>query len=78
WIQMISPEHLNPLLFGEMGLLPDEAKVLRPPGIVNRNSVWFGLCGWATAMLHNSLNRRPALKADQWNCCCIPSYYLKH
>ncbi|XP_016391689.1 NADH dehydrogenase [ubiquinone] 1 subunit C2-like [Sinocyclocheilus rhinocerous] len=46
-----------------MGLLPDEAKVLRPPGIVNRNSVWFGLCGWATAMLHNSLNRRPALKA---------------
>uniref|UniRef100_A0A8C2JSI0 Uncharacterized protein n=1 Tax=Cyprinus carpio TaxID=7962 RepID=A0A8C2JSI0_CYPCA len=52
---MFSPEHFQ--LFCKMGLLPDEAKVLPPPGIVNRNSVWFGLCGWATAMLHNSLNR---------------------
>ncbi|XP_051965688.1 NADH dehydrogenase [ubiquinone] 1 subunit C2 [Xyrauchen texanus] len=46
-----------------MGLLPDESKVLPPPEIINRNSVWLGLCGWATAMLHNSLNRRPAFKA---------------
>ncbi|KAG1948280.1 NADH dehydrogenase [ubiquinone] 1 subunit C2 [Pimephales promelas] len=46
-----------------MGLLPDEAKRLPPPGIVNRNSVWLGVCGWACALMHNSLNRRPALKA---------------
>ncbi|XP_073673867.1 NADH dehydrogenase [ubiquinone] 1 subunit C2 [Garra rufa] len=46
-----------------MGLLPDEAKVLPPPGIVNRNSLWLGLLGWATATMHNSLNRRPAFKA---------------
>ncbi|KAK2831516.1 hypothetical protein Q7C36_016602 [Tachysurus vachellii] len=46
-----------------MGFLPDEAKVLPPPGIINRNSVWLGFTGWVTAMLHNSLNRRPAIKA---------------
>ncbi|XP_041054507.1 NADH dehydrogenase [ubiquinone] 1 subunit C2 isoform X2 [Carcharodon carcharias] len=47
----------------EMGLLPDRAKALPPPGIVNRNSVWLGLIGWTTAVLQNGLNRRPALKA---------------
>ncbi|KAG9265023.1 NADH dehydrogenase [ubiquinone] 1 subunit C2 [Astyanax mexicanus] len=41
----------------------DEAKVLPPPGIVNRNSVWLGFCGWITAVLNNSYSRRPALKA---------------
>ncbi|TSN57756.1 NADH dehydrogenase [ubiquinone] 1 subunit C2 [Bagarius yarrelli] len=46
-----------------MGFLPDEAKVLPPPGILNRNSAWLGFTGWLTAMFHNSLNRRPALKA---------------
>ncbi|NP_001013535.1 NADH dehydrogenase [ubiquinone] 1 subunit C2 [Danio rerio] len=46
-----------------MGPVPDEAKGLPPPGIVNRNSVWLGLLGWANAVLHNSVNRRPALKA---------------
>ncbi|XP_069045846.1 NADH dehydrogenase [ubiquinone] 1 subunit C2 [Lepisosteus oculatus] len=47
-----------------MGLtLPDEAKCLPPPGIVNRNSVWFGFIGWCTALLHNALNRRPPIKA---------------
>ncbi|KAJ8280667.1 hypothetical protein GJAV_G00057530 [Gymnothorax javanicus] len=47
-----------------MGLtLPDEAKVLPPPGIVNRNSVWLGFTGWCSAMLSNSLHRRPAVKA---------------
>ncbi|XP_061073431.1 NADH dehydrogenase [ubiquinone] 1 subunit C2 [Conger conger] len=45
-----------------MGLtLPDEAKVLPPPGIINRNSVWLGLCGWTAAMISNALHRRPAL-----------------
>ncbi|XP_067889457.1 NADH dehydrogenase [ubiquinone] 1 subunit C2 [Heterodontus francisci] len=46
-----------------MGLLPDEAKVLPPPGIFNRNSVWLGFIGWTTALLQNGLNRRPPFKA---------------
>lgn len=47
-----------------MGLtLPDEAKVLPPPGIMNRNSAWLGLSGWCTAMVHNALNRRPPMKS---------------
>lgn len=46
-----------------MGVVPDEAKVLPPPGIVNRNSVWLGALGWGTAMLQNTLNRRPPLKS---------------
>ncbi|KAK1786389.1 hypothetical protein P4O66_018080 [Electrophorus voltai] len=46
-----------------MGFLPDEAKGLPPPAVMNRNSVWLGLCGWATAMLDNSFKRRPALMA---------------
>ncbi|XP_063060859.1 NADH dehydrogenase [ubiquinone] 1 subunit C2 [Engraulis encrasicolus] len=46
-----------------MGLLPEEAKVLPPPGIANRNSVWLGMCGLLTSMLHNNLQRRPALAA---------------
>ncbi|MBN3285197.1 NDUC2 dehydrogenase, partial [Polyodon spathula] len=46
-----------------MVLLPDEAKGLPPPGILNRNSAWFGLVGWFSAMLHNGLNRRPALRS---------------
>uniref|UniRef100_A0A3Q3JL25 NADH dehydrogenase [ubiquinone] 1 subunit C2 n=1 Tax=Monopterus albus TaxID=43700 RepID=A0A3Q3JL25_MONAL len=46
-----------------MGFIPDERKSLPPPGIVNRNSVWLGFMGWATAMFHNSLNQRPPLKS---------------
>ncbi|XP_067841940.1 NADH dehydrogenase [ubiquinone] 1 subunit C2 [Heptranchias perlo] len=46
-----------------MGFLPVEAKVLPPPGIVNRNSVWLGVIGWTTAVLQNGVNRRPVLKA---------------
>ncbi|XP_059186975.1 NADH dehydrogenase [ubiquinone] 1 subunit C2 [Centropristis striata] len=43
--------------------MPDEAKDLPPPGIVNRNSVWLGAMGWATAVLHNAINHRPPLKS---------------
>ncbi|CAL9684334.1 unnamed protein product [Knipowitschia caucasica] len=47
-----------------MGIrLPDEAKVLHPPGIVNRNSVWLAGIGWCTAMFHNGINHRPPLKS---------------
>lgn len=48
-----------------MELLPDEAKGLPPPDILNRNSAWFGLVGWFSAMLHNGLNRRPALRSGE-------------
>merc|ERR1712168_203145 len=46
-----------------MGLVPDEGKVLPPPGIVNRTSVWLGVVGWASAMLQNAFNHRPPLKS---------------
>ncbi|KAM6973583.1 NADH dehydrogenase [ubiquinone] 1 subunit C2 [Aplochiton taeniatus] len=46
-----------------MGFIPEEGKALPPPGIVNRNSVWLGVIGWGTAMLHNTLCRRPPLKS---------------
>ncbi|XP_029458058.1 NADH dehydrogenase [ubiquinone] 1 subunit C2 [Rhinatrema bivittatum] len=51
------------LLSPAMGLLPDEARGLPPPGIVNRNSVWVGFMGWLTVLLDNALNRRPPLRA---------------
>ncbi|XP_072309543.1 NADH dehydrogenase [ubiquinone] 1 subunit C2 [Eucyclogobius newberryi] len=43
--------------------LPDEAKALPPPGIVNRNSVWLGAIGWCVAMFQNGINNRPPLKS---------------
>ncbi|KAM4627097.1 NADH dehydrogenase [ubiquinone] 1 subunit C2 [Polymixia lowei] len=46
-----------------MGLIPDEGKVLPPPGVVNRSSVWLAAVGWGTAILHNAVNRRPPLKS---------------
>uniref|UniRef100_A0A1A8EPG9 NADH dehydrogenase [ubiquinone] 1 subunit C2 n=1 Tax=Nothobranchius korthausae TaxID=1143690 RepID=A0A1A8EPG9_9TELE len=46
-----------------MGLFPEEAKSLPPPGIVNRNSVWLSVVGWSTALLHNAMARRPPLKS---------------
>ncbi|XP_028855894.1 NADH dehydrogenase [ubiquinone] 1 subunit C2-like [Denticeps clupeoides] len=46
-----------------MVLLPEEAKALPPPGVVNRSSLWLGFCGLLTSMLHNSLARKPALRA---------------
>ncbi|KAG7479903.1 NADH dehydrogenase [ubiquinone] 1 subunit C2-like [Solea senegalensis] len=46
-----------------MGFIPDEAKSLPPPGILNRTSLWLGGIGWCTAMLHNAINLRPPLKS---------------
>uniref|UniRef100_A0A2D1CGZ4 NADH dehydrogenase [ubiquinone] 1 subunit C2 n=1 Tax=Sparus aurata TaxID=8175 RepID=A0A2D1CGZ4_SPAAU len=46
-----------------MGLIPDDAKSIPPPGIVNRNSMWLGTAGWLTAMLQNAINHRPPLRA---------------
>ncbi|XP_061575756.1 NADH dehydrogenase [ubiquinone] 1 subunit C2 [Cololabis saira] len=46
-----------------MGFVPEEAKGLPPPGIVNRASVWLAGVGWMTAMLENGMRHRPPLKA---------------
>ncbi|KAM6933243.1 NADH dehydrogenase [ubiquinone] 1 subunit C2 [Xenentodon cancila] len=46
-----------------MGFVPEDAKCLPPPGIVNRNSVWMAGVGWITAMLQNAINHRPPLKS---------------
>ncbi|XP_008288571.1 NADH dehydrogenase [ubiquinone] 1 subunit C2 [Stegastes partitus] len=46
-----------------MKFIPDEAKGLPPPEIVNRNSVGLGGMGWLTALLQNALKLRPALKS---------------
>ncbi|XP_061827947.1 NADH dehydrogenase [ubiquinone] 1 subunit C2 [Nerophis lumbriciformis] len=46
-----------------MRKVPDEGKVLPPPGIVNMPSVWLAGCGWFSAMLHNAISHRPPLKS---------------
>ncbi|XP_061733988.1 NADH dehydrogenase [ubiquinone] 1 subunit C2 [Nerophis ophidion] len=46
-----------------MRRVPDEGKVLPPPGIVNVVSVWLGGCGYFSALLDNALKRKPALKS---------------
>ncbi|NXC32486.1 NDUCR dehydrogenase, partial [Campylorhamphus procurvoides] len=46
-----------------MAFLPDEARALPPPSLFNRASVWLGFVGWMTAMLHNTFNHRPVLRA---------------
>ncbi|NP_001091410.1 NADH:ubiquinone oxidoreductase subunit C2 S homeolog [Xenopus laevis] len=46
-----------------MGLLPDEARVLPPPGLVNRNSLWMGFMGYMSAITHNAIRHMPALRA---------------
>merc|ERR1712243_469872 len=43
-------------------ILPDEAKDLPPPNLVNHNSVWMAFMGWSTAVLGNAINARPVLK----------------
>uniref|UniRef100_A0A6P8RLX1 NADH dehydrogenase [ubiquinone] 1 subunit C2 n=1 Tax=Geotrypetes seraphini TaxID=260995 RepID=A0A6P8RLX1_GEOSA len=42
--------------------IPDEARCLPPPGIVNRNSVWVGFMGWVAAVLDNAVNNRPPVR----------------
>ncbi|NWS18419.1 NDUC2 dehydrogenase, partial [Pachyramphus minor] len=46
-----------------MAFLPDEARSLPPPPLFNKGSVWLGFTGWLAAMLNNSFNQRPALRA---------------
>ncbi|XP_076591314.1 NADH dehydrogenase [ubiquinone] 1 subunit C2 [Chaetodon auriga] len=54
-----------------MGFVPDEAKCLPPPGIVNRNSLWLSAVGWGSAMLHNGINHRPPLKSGVHRQCLL-------
>ncbi|XP_037234292.1 NADH dehydrogenase [ubiquinone] 1 subunit C2 [Falco biarmicus] len=46
-----------------MLFLPDEARSLPPPPLVNKGSVWLGLTGWVSALLDNSFNHRPVIRA---------------
>ncbi|XP_075448737.1 NADH dehydrogenase [ubiquinone] 1 subunit C2 [Ascaphus truei] len=45
-----------------MSWLPDEARVLQPPGLINRNSLGFGLIGYLTGLTHNAISHRPVLR----------------
>ncbi|NP_001383923.1 NADH dehydrogenase [ubiquinone] 1 subunit C2 isoform 1 [Gallus gallus] len=46
-----------------MPFLPDEARSLPPPPLVNKGSVWLGLTGWLAALLDNGFAQRPVLRA---------------
>ncbi|XP_069825825.1 NADH dehydrogenase [ubiquinone] 1 subunit C2 [Dendropsophus ebraccatus] len=46
-----------------MGLIPDEARALPPPSLVNRTSVYLGFLGYLSSILHNAINQYPVLKA---------------
>ncbi|XP_025890297.1 NADH dehydrogenase [ubiquinone] 1 subunit C2-like [Nothoprocta perdicaria] len=46
-----------------MAFLPDEARGLPPPPLLNRGSAWLGFSGWFAALLDNSFNRRPVLRS---------------
>ncbi|XP_060094258.1 NADH dehydrogenase [ubiquinone] 1 subunit C2-like [Heteronotia binoei] len=41
--------------------LPDEARSLPPPPLLNFGSLWMGFIGWASALTHNGILRRPIL-----------------
>ncbi|KAG9473213.1 NADH dehydrogenase [ubiquinone] 1 subunit C2 isoform X1 [Eleutherodactylus coqui] len=46
-----------------MGLMPDEARSLPPPSVVNRNSLYLGFLGYISAILHNAINHYPVMRA---------------
>ncbi|XP_077154799.1 NADH dehydrogenase [ubiquinone] 1 subunit C2 [Ranitomeya variabilis] len=41
---------------------PDEGRVLPPPSLVNRGSVYLGFLGYMSAIIHNALNQYPVLR----------------
>lgn len=47
----------------KMGLIPDEAKGLPPPGIMNYNSAWMALMGWCVVMIDNAVKLRPPIRS---------------
>ncbi|NXE94571.1 NDUC2 dehydrogenase, partial [Menura novaehollandiae] len=46
-----------------MAFLPDESRSLPPPRLLNKGSTSLGLAGWLAALLDNSFNQRPILRA---------------
>ncbi|NXT17963.1 NDUC2 dehydrogenase, partial [Syrrhaptes paradoxus] len=46
-----------------MVFLPDEARSLPPPPLINKGSVWLGLTGWLASLLDNAFNQRPVIRA---------------
>ncbi|XP_066846071.1 NADH dehydrogenase [ubiquinone] 1 subunit C2 isoform X2 [Anser cygnoides] len=46
-----------------MAFLPEEARALPPPPLVNKVSAWLGAAGWAAALLGNGFSQRPVLTA---------------
>lgn len=55
----------SPLGAAAMPFLPDEARSLPPPPLVNKGSVWLGLTGWLAALLDNGFAHRPVLRAGK-------------
>uniref|UniRef100_A0ACB8FGI4 Uncharacterized protein n=1 Tax=Sphaerodactylus townsendi TaxID=933632 RepID=A0ACB8FGI4_9SAUR len=43
--------------------LPDEARSLPPPPLLNKGSVYTAFVGWSTALISNAINHRPILAA---------------
>ncbi|XP_073404751.1 NADH dehydrogenase [ubiquinone] 1 subunit C2 [Dendrobates tinctorius] len=41
---------------------PDEGRVLPPPSLVNRGSVYLGFLGYMSAIFHNAINQYPVLR----------------
>uniref|UniRef100_A0A8C3R8E2 Uncharacterized protein n=1 Tax=Cyanoderma ruficeps TaxID=181631 RepID=A0A8C3R8E2_9PASS len=56
-----SPGHLR--RGAAMVFLPDEARSLPPPPLLNKGSVWLGFVGWLSALADNAFNQRPVLRA---------------
>ncbi|KAM9390364.1 NADH dehydrogenase [ubiquinone] 1 subunit C2-like [Phaethornis superciliosus] len=46
-----------------MVFLPDEARSLPPPPLLNKGSAWLGLAGWMAALLDNAFNKRPVIRS---------------
>ncbi|NWS98711.1 NDUC2 dehydrogenase, partial [Mionectes macconnelli] len=46
-----------------MVFLPDESRSLPPPPLFNKGSAWLGFVGWMTALMDNTFNQRPVLRA---------------
>ncbi|XP_032050525.1 NADH dehydrogenase [ubiquinone] 1 subunit C2 isoform X1 [Aythya fuligula] len=46
-----------------MAAVPEEARGLPPPPLLNKMSAWLGGAGWMAALLANGFSQRPLLTA---------------
>ncbi|XP_078736764.1 NADH dehydrogenase [ubiquinone] 1 subunit C2 isoform X1 [Lampetra fluviatilis] len=76
-----------------MIVVPDEAKSLQPPSLLNVSSLVLGLTGWGSALAANAAQHRPAWRSatDDVDCgaaglhrqafmftaCWVAGYYLQ-